>query len=169
MAESIQHKCKQVALSELTPLMSEILQNNGEVIFSITGNSMRPMLHHLRDKVCLISLKKPLKKYDLPLYVRGDGKYILHRITAVKREGYSMIGDNQYVKEYPVQPSQVLGVVKGFWREDKYISCDAFGYKLYCRLWTYGYPVRWVLFKSKQFIRRLTYHISHKGEKEDEG
>ena len=116
---------------------------------------MLPMLYHRRDKVCLVKPQgKRLKKYDIPLFVRQDGKYILHRIVAVKAEGYVVVGDNQCTKEYPVQPSQILGVVKGFWRNGKYTSCDDFFYRTYCRLWVSLYPARRLYFKGKQLLSK---------------
>lgn len=68
-------------MAELFPLMAEILDNAGEVTFQVTGNSMLPLLQHRRDKVCLVKLQDgSLRKYDIPLFVRQDGKYILHRL-----------------------------------------------------------------------------------------
>jgi len=104
---------------------------------------MLPLLHHRRDKVCLVKPgEQPLKKYDMPFFLRGDGKYILHRIVAVRSGGYVIVGDNQRVREYPVLPSQVLGVVKGFWRNGRYISCENIWYRVYCRFWVFAYPAR---------------------------
>ena len=142
--------------------MEDTLQNNGKVIFTVTGSSMLPLLHHRRDRVCLVKPgRKPLKKYDLPLFVRENGKYILHRIVAVKTDGFVVMGDNQHIKEYHVLPSQVFGVVQGFWRKGKYIPCDQFWYRVYCRLWVFGYPARWLYLKGKQcwehFLRRLLW------------
>jgi len=142
-------------MSELSPLMAETLQSGGEVIFTVTGSSMLPLLHHRRDKVCIVKPQgKRLKKYDIPLYVRKDGNYILHRIVAVKTKGYEIAGDHQCVKEYPVLPSQVLGVVKGFWRDGKYISCDNFWYRVYCRIWVLRYPIRRIYLRGKRFFGR---------------
>lgn len=133
---------KKVSLSELSPLMTEALQDGGEVILTVTGRSMAPMLRHRKDRVCLVKPRTGyLQKYELPLFVREDGRYILHRIVAVKPEGYAVMGDNQCVKEYPVLPSQVIGMVKGFWRDGRYIACDNPRYLLYCRLWCFLYPV----------------------------
>lgn len=146
---------KRVPMQSLSPLMAEMLRNGGAVTFTITGDSMRPLLRHRRDKVCIEKPRAyPLKKYDIPLFVRGDGKFILHRIVAVKGSAYVVIGDNQCAKEYPVLPSQVLGVVSGFWRNGKYISCDDFRYQVYCRLWVSGYPLRWLYFKGKRLLSR---------------
>jgi hypothetical protein len=162
---------KRVPLSELSPLMTEVLQNDGKVILTVTGVSMLPMLRHRRDKVCLIKPEeKHLKKYDIPLFIRPDGKYILHRIVAVRQEGYAVIGDNQCVKEYPVLPSQVTGVVKGFWRNGKYTSCDDLWYQVYCRLWVSLYPLRRLYCKGKQLLTRGVRLFIHRNEdKDDEG
>ena len=73
---------------ELSPLIDEHLENGGEVIFTITGDSMKPMLYHRRDKVILAkSNAGHLNKYDIALFTRADGKYILHRIFAVGESG----------------------------------------------------------------------------------
>lgn len=134
---------KRVSLSELSPLINEALKNGDEVVFTITGNSMAPLLRHRRDKVRLVGAGiKPLGKHDIPLYLRRDGKYILHRIIAVKKDGYVTAGDNQVNKEYPVYPSQVIGVVNGIWRDGAYISGDDFRYRIYCWLWSFLYPIR---------------------------
>lgn len=166
------NKC--VAMSKLAPLMAEALNNGKEVIFTVTGNSMMPMLRHRRDKVCLVKpQEQPLKKYDIPLFLRRDGKYILHRIVARKPEGYVITGDNQTILEYPVSHSQVIGVVKGFWRNGKYVSCGDIGYRAYCRVWVFLYLVRWIFLKGKRLLKkavgaaRLT--VKNNGENVDEG
>jgi len=116
------------------------------------------MLHHRRDMVRII--KKPVpEKFDIPLYIRNDGKYILHRIVAVKKDGYIVSGDNQCIREYPVMLSQILGVVVGFWRNGKYIDCNNCLYKLYCRLWNFSYPIRYIL----HIIKIIWSRFSHGG------
>ena len=143
---------RQVALAELSPLLSEKLENGGEVILTVRGTSMLPLLHQGEDRVCLVKPpEKGLQKYDLPLFVRRDGKYILHRIVAVTPGGYAVVGDNQTVREYPVRPEQVIGVVKGFWRNGKYFSCADFRYRTYCRLWVGAAPLR----RFYRIIRQL--------------
>lgn len=151
----------------LSPLMAEVLDNDGEVTFTVTGNSMRPLLRHRRDKVCIVRPQgNPLQKYDIPLFVRKDGKYILHRIAAVKPDGYVIIGDNQWEKEYPVQHTQVVGVVKGIWRDGRYISCEDSCYLTYCRLWLISYPFRRLYLRAKHIFIRM---IKFLGDKADEG
>lgn len=135
--------------------MKEALEQDKEVIFTITGISMMPMLYHRRDKVCLVKPHGYLKKYDIPLYVRDNGKYILHRIVKAKGDQYVTIGDNQWIKESSVSHSQVIGVVKGFWRKNQYISCENAWYFIYCRVWVFFYPLRWVYLKGLNMIANV--------------
>ena len=147
---------KRVFLSHLHPLITEQLEKGGEIILTITGNSMAPMLHHRKDKVLIIKpTNKKLKKHDIPLFKRPDGKFILHRIIEVHNFSYTLMGDNQAFKEYHVDHSQIIGVVKGFWRNDKYISCDNLLYVTYCKLWYLMYPFRWIYIKGKSLFRKI--------------
>lgn len=154
-------------MAELSPLMAEILDNAGEVTLQVTGNSMLPLLRHRRDKVCIVTPQQTsLKKYDITLFIRSDGKYILHRVVAVKAGGYVITGDNQYVKEYPVLHSQVIGVVKGIWRKGKYLSCEDMSYRRYSRIWVGTYPMRWFFLRIKQSLFKI---IKYLGANADEG
>ena len=150
---------KRVAMYLLTPIMTEVLDNGGDVTFTITGNSMLPLLRHRRDKVCIVKPASILHKYDIILFVRGDGKYILHRIIAAKKKSYKVIGDNQCTIEYPVYHSQVIGVVKGIWRKEKYIACDSYWYKAYCRLWLLVYPLRYLYLRVRGVIACLSLKV----------
>ena len=42
-----------------------------------------------------------------------------------------MAGDHQWHMEYNLPYDQVVGVVKGIYRKEKYISCETFLIKLY--------------------------------------
>lgn len=127
---------KRVALSELYKVMQEALDNGCEVNFNPRGTSMLPMLHMDGDRVIIKKADGFLKKYDLPLYRRDNGAFVLHRIVKVHPGGiYDMCGDNQTIIEKNVRHEQIIGVVTGFYRKNKFISCSALSYKLYSRLW----------------------------------
>jgi len=165
---------KRVPMKAMSPLMEEILKGGGSVAFTVTGDSMRPLLRHRRDRVCLRAPgEQPLKKYEIPLFVRTDGKYILHRIVGLGPDGYIVRGDNQLGREYPVWYSQVIGVVAGIWRDEKYLSCNHFRYRLYCKLWAGYYPFRWIYYWGNRLLFRIyqvSPHSAHrKGENENEG
>ena len=94
------------------------------------------MLPMLRQGVDSVVLKKPpeyLEKYDLPLYRRADGAFVLHRVVGRDRSGYITCGDNQTVREHGVRHSQIIGIVTGYYRGEEYISCRNPRYRLYCR------------------------------------
>ena len=122
-------------LHELLPVMEEVLKSGGEFTFIPGGNSMRPMLYGKRDSVTIVAPQGRLKKYDLPLYRRADGKYVLHRVIKVLPDGYVMRGDCTVAKEYGISDGDIIGVVKSFVRKGKLISCDNRFYRFYCTFW----------------------------------
>lgn len=123
-----------IQMDELMPLILERLVAGQDVRFSPRGVSMLPMLRQGRDTVTLSPVTGRLRKYDLPLYRREDGKYVLHRVVGVA-DTYTCIGDNQYVKEYGVEHRQVLAVVTSFSRDGKEYGVSSPSYRLYCRFW----------------------------------
>lgn len=122
-----------VSLAELLPVMEEQLAAGKAVRFGPKGISMLPMLRQGRDSVVLQKPPAKLKKYDLPLYRRPDGAFVLHRVVGEDHRGYITCGDNQTFREYGVTHKQVIGIVTGYYRDEEYISCDNPQYKRYCR------------------------------------
>lgn len=122
-----------VRLEELWPVMKEQLDAGGRVKFGPKGTSMLPMLRQGTDSVEIEKAPERLKKYDLPLYRRESGQFVLHRVVGVKKDGYVMRGDNQTVREYGIKSEQILAVVSGFWRGEEYIGADDVKYRRYCR------------------------------------
>jgi hypothetical protein len=114
---------------------------------------MLPMLRQGIDSVVLSPVTGPLKKYDLPLYQRPDGKYILHRILRVG-ETYTCIGDNQFQEETGVRRDQILALVTGFYRGKSYHSTQEPIYWLYCRIWHHSRPLRHFWRRGVSFLRR---------------
>ena len=146
-------RTKQTRLEELMPLIRERLDAGGKVRFSPMGISMLPMLRQGMDTVTLSPVPKRLKKYDLPLYRRDDGKYILHRIVKTG-ECYTCIGDNQFALETGVRQDQIIAVVTSFSRNGKDIPVTALSYQLYCRMWHYSRPVRRFWRRGIGWLRR---------------
>ena len=99
----------------------------------------------------LSSVPMKLKKYDLPLYQRKDGNYVLHRIVKVG-ETYSCLGDNQLKEESGLAHTQMIALVTGFYRGNKYHSVHEPLYWLYCRLW---YQLR----RMTRFLKRIMRKI----------
>lgn len=140
-------------MEDLVPLFLERLEAGQQVRFSPMGTSMLPMLREERDSVVLSPAPQRLRKYDLPLYQRDNGAYILHRVTAVG-ETYSCIGDNQFVYEHGVRQDQIVAVVTGFRRKGRDHTVTEPGYRFYCRLWHYSRPLRHFWHRGLGWLRR---------------
>ena len=140
-------------MEQLLPFLEEELAAGRSVAIFPRGVSMMPMLRQGVDSVVLSPLPDRLKKYDLPLYRRIDGSFVLHRIVKTGAT-YSCIGDNQYVLERGVSREQMIAVTTGFYREERYYSISHPGYWLYCRFWHYSrFPRRVWRFIKRQFRR----------------
>ena len=117
------------------------------------GVSMLPMLRMGKDAVELAPLPEKLQKYDLPEYQYPSGKYVMHRVVEVREDHYICLGDNTYEYEHITQ-DMMVGVVSAFKRGEKRIEVDAAGYRLYCRVWCALFPVRKLLKRAKNWLRR---------------
>ena len=64
----------------------DIIDRDGRLIYTNVGDSMMPLIRQDRD---LLIIEKPdgrLKKYDVPLYKRDNGQYVLHRILKFRED-----------------------------------------------------------------------------------
>ena len=138
----------------LMPLIRETIAEGKSVRFSPRGISMLPMLRQGVDSVILSAVPEKLHKFDLPLYQREDGKYVLHRIVKVE-ETYTCMGDNQFEAEPGLQHCQMIAMVTSFTRGDREIPVTALSYRFYCRFWHYSRPVRHILRRVKNKLRRM--------------
>ena len=68
--------------------LEEELRSGKACVSTTVGDSMEPMLRNRKDTIIIEPVHGRLKRYDLPLYRRPDGKYVLHRILHVKKNGY---------------------------------------------------------------------------------
>ena len=138
------------------PLIRAALDAGHSVRFFPRGVSMLPMLRQEVDSVVLSPITGELKKYDIPLYQRDDGKYVLHRIVAVGT-AYTCRGDNQFVPEPGLRRDQMIGVVTAFYRGGRLIPVTSKGYRLYCRFWHNTCPLRYFVRRVQRKARRLIH------------
>ena len=141
---------KSISLEQVMPVMLEQLARGSSVRLYPKGTSMLPMIRQGVDSVELSPLTGKLKKYDLPLYRRDNGQYVLHRIVQAG-DTYTCIGDNQLAYEQGVREDQLLAVVTGFYRKDKYRPVKSLSYRCYCRLWHWTRKLRyyWTVLKIR--------------------
>ena len=136
----------------------EQLERHGAYATNTVGTSMQPLFRTHRDVVVLKRADKPLSKYDVAMYVTGDGKYILHRIIGIKKDVYVFRGDNTFSKEY-VPKNAVIGYMVSFNRKGKHREVSEFGYRFYSRFWHFIYPVRRLIQLVRLFLSKLKHKI----------
>ncbi len=143
-----------VSLSEVYPLMKEKLSQGGSVVFKPHGISMLPLLRQGIDSVIISPFAPPLKKNDIPLFMRADKSFILHRVVRVNPDGtYLISGDNQIALENNVSDEQIIGVVSGIYRGEKLVPVSGFKNAVYCRF--VSLRRRW----RKSFTRRVFFGV----------
>ena len=125
----------ETSLEELMPIMKECLSSGKSFRFSPRGISMLPLLREGKDSVLLSPLPEKLKKYDVPLYQRDDGKYVLHRILGKNEDGYICCGDNQWQLEYGVTDDMIIGRLESWYRKEKKHTVYDKGYRRYVNFW----------------------------------
>ncbi len=140
---------------------AEALKENEQVAVVVNGISMLPMLRGGKDTAVIEQVNRELKVNDVPLYrVSGSDKFVLHRIIKITDSGYIIRGDNVYHTER-VKKEDVIGVLKGFYRDGRYTDCaTSKRYKVYVFLNRFCYPARkiWVL-SIRPFLSRIKRKI----------
>ena len=147
-------RSKEIRLEALLPIMEATLAAGKSVSFSPQGVSMLPMLHQGVDTVTLSPLPPTLRKYDLPLYRRDDGHFVLHRIVKAG-ETYTCCGDNQYVSEAGLRRDQMLALVTSFTHKGRTVPVTHPAYRLYCIFWCASRPMRHFLCRVRGKLRRI--------------
>ncbi|MGN0114592.1 MAG: S24/S26 family peptidase [Acutalibacteraceae bacterium] len=133
--------------------IEQALEREGEIPYMTVGISMQPMLHTRKNIVVIKKISEPLKKYDVVLYKRGE-KYVLHRLVKITADGkYVFRGDNCDNNEYDITDYNVFGVLKGYYKGERYIDCNKNAiYHLYSRFWVATHGVRMIWRRVKRKI-----------------
>ena len=146
------NRIKTTNLDEMMPIVRESLSSGNSVRIHPYGTSMLPMLRQGKDSVVLSKIQEP-KKYDVILYQRKNGQYVLHRLVGIG-EDYTFLGDNQFVHEHGIEREQMIAYVSSFYRGDREVSVKKASYKLYCRLWYGSRGIRSFWRRSIGWMRR---------------
>lgn len=133
----------------------EILEKEGRLVYSNLGDSMMPLIRQGRDLVIIERPEPRLRKYDVPLYRRDSGQYVLHRILKVRESDYVICGDNRWSRETGITDRQIIGVLTAVVRNGKVLPVTAFRYRLYVHLWCDLFPLRAVILKGLYLLKRI--------------
>lgn len=139
----------------------EALSSDQNVTIPVSGNSMVPFLVNERDSVIIRNLDRHLKPGDIILYQRTNGRYILHRIIAIRHNKYITAGDHEDVVEKNIQLSQIIGYVVRVKRKGKWIDHTDRVWKFFSAVWLHLYPVHTGIIRLYTFIKKLYLTVNN--------
>lgn len=143
-------------MSQMEEMIREAIDGGGQFSMITAGVSMMPLLRNRRDTVVLVKKGEKLKCYDIPLYKRKNGQFVLHRIIREDTCGYVTLGDNQLKCEKGVSHDDCLAVVSKIIRNGREIDIShSFFYSVYVFLWCRCYFLRWIILKPIFIVRHL--------------
>ena len=149
---------RKINLDDAIALIEDKLASGKEVSFSPSGISMLPTLKEGRDSVILVSPPQRLKKYDIALFRRQNGQYVLHRVVKTKNH-YTFMGDNQFWCEKDIKHEQIVALCTAYVRNGKRVNFSSFHHRVYARFWHCTRPLRRgfrvVLRKFKSLVKRI--------------
>lgn len=151
--ESSKHSKESGQLMHKSTFEEEI-ERSGKIIYTNVGDSMMPLIKQGRDVLVISKPNGRLKRYDVPLYKRDSGQYVLHRILEVRENDYVICGDNRWKKEYGITDRHIIGVLTGMICDGREIPVTDRQYRLYVHLWCNFFPVRAWMIRARQFLKR---------------
>ena len=139
-------------------LVRQSLADTGWAYVRVTGNSMMPLLRHMRDGVILVPPKR-VRLGDIVLFDRMNGRYALHRVVFKGKNSFVMAGDYQWYLDRNLPYSQIVGVVDALDRKGHRISRGNFFTKMYSWLVTALTLPRIYLWKRVKILARPFRHL----------
>ena len=133
---------REVDTQEYVSMLKDLVEEGHQVSLLISGSSMAPFLAHHRDTVYFKKPDRELKVGDIVFYRRANGKYVMHRIRWIRKEGYYMIGDAQTQTEGPLKREQIFGLITAVKRKEKLIRPGDFWWEFFARVWLRIIPLR---------------------------
>ena len=134
--------------------VEQMLEEGVNVDFTVTGNSMWPLLRHGRDVVTIAACKgSQIKKGDVILFEALPSKYLLHRVTHVSEKYFETTGDFNTFRDGRFSKDCVKGKAVNVTRKGKCYKTDSCLMKLYSVCWMRLFKVRKPLLT---FIRLLS-------------
>ena len=137
----------------------EILARDGQLVYTNVGDSMLPLIRQGRDLLVIQPQTGRLKKYDIPLYRRDSGQYVLHRVLKVRPDDYEICGDNRWSREYGITDRHIVGVLTAIIRDGKEIPMTDWRLRVYAHLWCKLFPLRAGILRCLSVMNRVRRRI----------
>ena len=137
----------------------EILARDGQLVYTNVGDSMLPLIRQGRDLLVIKPKVGRLMKYDIPLYKRDSGQYVLHRVLKVRPDDYVICGDNRWSREYGITDRHIVGVLTALIRNGKEIPMTDWRLRMYAHLWCDLFPLRAGILRCLSVMKRVRRRI----------
>ena len=132
----------------------EMAEPGTQLDLVVTGSSMHPFLLS-GQSVVRLQVRFDAKVGDIVFFDRGNHTLILHRVIKELPEGRLLIcGDRQTWTE-TIHRDQILAIVVGIRRRDKFRPVSDWGYRLLVRIWMWLKPVRPEIYTLVAHIKGL--------------
>ena len=139
--------------------IEDVLLNRGFYICTNVGNSMLPFIRQGLDILVIRPLNRPIKLYDVILTKRPSGRYILHRVIKINRDGsYRICGDNSYKYDDNILQESVVGLLDDIRRDDVSIMNKAY-YKIFVLVWCSLFFFRKPLLNAFKILKSTLWRI----------
>lgn len=150
-------------MSEIVPLIVQTLEDGGQFRLITAGTSMKPLLRNRRDTVVLAKAQN-VSRFDIVLYRRKNGQYVLHRIVRCEDDGsFTLCGDNQLIYEHGINREDIIASVCEIEKNGKTIDFFSPKYRLYVFFWCRCRAVRFFALKTRALCLKIK-NFPHKGE-----
>ena len=153
--DAFERSKKRVKTSDFFAVVLEALDSGSRVAFTPRGRSMTPTLRDDQDVVYLTRATNPTR-YDVVLYRRDSGQYVLHRIVGVASDGtFVLCGDGQTTLERGIRREQILAKVAAFKRGGLSVDCETSrSFRLYSRFWVASRSFRALYWRFRRLFAR---------------
>ena len=138
----------------MTKKFEDVISEQGKLVYTNVGDSMYPFIKP-RDLLVIEKINSPLKKYDVPLYKRDTGKYVLHRIVKIKNGEYYICGDNRDHLERGIEDRHIIGLLTEIVRDGKTVSVYSSRYRFYTSLLPFRRFIIRIKNKNKALKKKL--------------
>ena len=147
----------------LATLAREILKQGKRVRFMVRGSSMQPFIRGGDIVEVEPADIHKLREGDVVFYTRPDGRVILHRVIAKRREDAIPVltcqGDAAVETEGPIYPNQILGRAVSVFRGKRKRRLNSGGNRFLGRIWAHLSPHRPFLVPFIRFVWSILRHL----------
>ena len=142
-----------LSMDQIVPLIQEVIDSGAEFKLYPSGHSMEPTIIEHKDSV-MLSSPENLKVWDIVLYKRDNGQYVLHRIVKSYKDVFFMCGDSQIFIEKDVSKDCIIAKVSAVYKNEKLWDINGKDYKKAVKQIYFKKPFERFNYRLKNLVKR---------------